>query len=108
MGSRAAMSERSGSRGRYHQQDDGKGKHTNEVLTLQQKEKVVPEGVEGLVEWRGSVERVMHELLGGIRSGLAHTGAANVNQFREKARFWQQSVAGINEGEPHSIVDIRN
>ena len=66
MGSRAAMEERSGSRVRYYRQDQ---KQTAEELTSEQKLKMVPEGVEGLVEYRGPVEKVVFELLGGIQSG---------------------------------------
>jgi len=105
MGSRAAMAERSGSRDRYNAQS---GKHATEALTQQQREKMVPEGVEGLVELRGSVEKLMTELVGGVRSGFAHSGAADVATFQRNAKFWRQSTSGIIEGNPHSITDIRN
>jgi IMP dehydrogenase len=106
MGSRSAMEERSGSRGRYHRQDDDT--HTTEELTTQQKIKLVPEGVEGLVEYKGSLEKVINELLGGIQSGLAHTGAGDISAFQQKASLWVQSFAGISEGKPHDIQDVRN
>lgn len=79
MGSRAAMEERSGSRGRYFSQKD---QHVTEQLTNEQKEKIVPEGVEGLVEYRGTVEKIMSEFLGGIQAGLAHSGANNISFFQ--------------------------
>jgi len=104
MGSRAAMEERSGSRGRYFKQNSSK----SENLTPQQKLKVVPEGVSGLVEFKGPVEKVMNELLGGVQSGLAHSGTADVNAFQKKATFWIQSFAGITEGKPHSITDVQD
>jgi len=105
MGSRTAMEERSGSRGRYHRQEDG---HVTEELTSQQKTKLVPEGVEGIVEYKGSLEKVINELLGGIQSGLAHSGAPTIQELQEKASMWQQSFAGVAEGRPHSIQDVRN
>jgi len=106
MGSRSAMEERSGSRGRYYRQEDEQ--HVTEHLTNEQKEKMVPEGVEGLVEYRGTVEKVMAEFLGGIQSGLAHSGASSIPEFQKKATFWIQSFAGVAEGKPHDIQAIRN
>jgi len=106
MGSRSAMEERSGSRGRYFRQ--GEEQKMAEHLTNEQKEKVVPEGVEGLVEMKGSVEKVMSEFLGGIQSGLAHSGAPTIPDFQKKATFWIQSFAGVAEGKPHDIQAIRN
>jgi IMP dehydrogenase len=104
MGSRAAMEERSGSRGRYFSQKD---QHVTEQLTNEQKEKIVPEGVEGLVEYRGTVEKIMSEFLGGIQAGLAHSGANNISFFQKKATMWMQSFAGIAEGKPHDIHAVR-
>lgn len=109
MGSRSAMEERSGSRVRYSRQDST---HASEELTTEQKEKMVPEGVEGLVEYRGSVEKVMAEFLGflprievwteafagGIQGGLAHSGAASIPEFQKRVTMWVQSFAGITEG----------
>jgi len=106
MGSRSAMEERSGSRGRYFRQ--GEETKVHEGLTNEQKEKMVPEGVEGLVEFRGNVEKVMTEFLGGIQSGLAHSGCATVPAFQSKATIWVQSFAGVTEGKPHDIQGIRN
>jgi IMP dehydrogenase len=106
MGARSAMEERSGSRGRYHRQEDQK--HASEELTNEQKEKMVPEGVEGLVEYKGSLEKVMFEFLGGIGAGMAHTGAATIPEFQRRASIWLQSFAGVAEGKPHDITDIRN
>jgi IMP dehydrogenase len=105
MGSRSAMEERSGSRIRYDRQTN---KATGELLTSKEKEKIVPEGVEGLVEFKGSVDKVMTTYLGGIQAGLSHTGAIDVPTFSNKASFWFQGTAGIVEGRPHDIQDIRN
>lgn len=95
MGSRSALEERSGSRVRYHRQE--KDQTHAEELTIEQKNKMVPEGVEGLVEYKGSVEKVLFEFLGGIQSGLAHTGAGNVADFQKNAAMWVQSFAGVAE-----------
>jgi IMP dehydrogenase len=105
MGSRAAMEERSGSRGRYYRNDTAR--HT-EQLTTAQAQKMVPEGVEGLVEYKGPLERVINTLIGGIQAGLAHTGAADVPSFQKRASLWTQSFAGVAEGNPHDITDIRH
>jgi len=104
MGSRGALEERSGSRARYHREStDTK---VSEELTSQQKLKMVPEGVEGLVELKGPVEKVMLEFLGGIAAGLSHSGANNIPDFQKKASLWVQSSAGIIEGKPHDIKNI--
>jgi IMP dehydrogenase len=105
MGSRSAMEARSGSRSRYHQQNP---KHTTDTLTTAQKQKMVPEGVEGLVPLKGSVESVMTEFCGGVQAGLAHSGAPDLPTFRENARLWVQSMAGVLEGRPHDLSDIHH
>ena len=118
------MEERSGSRGRYHRQgaglaeqltlgqvknDDNTPHHTTTYNRfLLQAQKVVPEGVEGLVEYKGSVEKAITVLIGGIQAGLAHSGAADVPTFQQKASMWTQSFAGVAEGNPHDITDIRH
>eukprot|EP00162_Nutomonas_longa_P013326 comp21518_c0_seq1/m.47007 comp21518_c0_seq1/g.47007 ORF comp21518_c0_seq1/g.47007 comp21518_c0_seq1/m.47007 type:complete len:361 (+) comp21518_c0_seq1:577-1659(+) len=105
MGSRAAMAERSGSRARYSRIEKT---HVTERLTSEQKLKIVPEGVEGLAEHRGSVEKVILELVGGISAGIAHSGAKTILDFQASAAMWLQSVAGMIEGNPHTILDIRS
>ena len=101
MGCKRAMEEREGSRSRYFNKT---GKVN--TLSVQEKQKVVPEGIEGLTKYRGTVEDVMNEFLGGVRSGLAHSGARTVNEFREKCCMWIQSHTGIIEGNPHSLAKI--
>jgi len=103
MGSRSAMEEKLGSRDRYFNHSDNK---TIDNLSNVQKIKVVPEGIEGLTKYRGSIETVILELVGGIRAGLAHSGAANITEFRHNASIWVQSVAGISEANPHSLYKI--
>jgi len=106
MGSRSAMEERDGSRQRYHRQDNKK--HTAVRLTSTQAQKMVPEGVEGLVEYRGTVDSVMVQLLGGVQAGLAHSGAKTIKDFQAKASMWNQSTVGVSEGRPHDIMDVRD
>ena len=106
MGSRSAMEERAGSRIRYHRDSSVSTSKTTETITSKQKEKMVPEGVEGLVEYKGPVQRLLTTLQGGISSGLAHSGANTIDLFRTKATMWQQSMVGLAEGNPHDIAHI--
>lgn len=103
MGSRAAMAERSGSRNRYGIEIS----NPQESLTQSQQMKVVPEGVEGLVELKGSLENIVQELMGGLRAGLAHSGCRTVPEFQQRVQMWTQSLAGIREGQPHDIHEVR-
>lgn len=105
MGSRSAMESRSGSRGRYYRGDKS---HATEGLTKAQAQKMVPEGVEGLVQFKGTVEKVMLQLLGGVQAGLAHSGSICVPDFQAHSKIWMQSFAGVAEGKPHDISDIRH
>jgi IMP dehydrogenase len=100
MGSRAAMSERAGSRMRYFK-DSGE----KDVLTLEQESKLTPEGVEGLVEYKGSVVGIIDELRGGIGSGFAHSGAGCITELRNCVELWVQTNAGYLEGMPHHIMN---
>ncbi len=91
MGSVAAMKE--GSAARYGQ-----------TWKKGQTKNLVPEGVEGLVPHRGGLEDHLHQMLGGLRSGLAYLGAHNVEELAEKAKFIRISRAGVHESSPHSIL----
>jgi len=66
--------------------------------------KYVPEGVEGLTPYKGSVEEVIYQILGGIRSGMGYLGAGDIASIREQARFVKISGAGLKESHPHDIV----
>lgn len=104
MGSKSAMEERNGSRLRYF--NINKNNVNIDRLSNQQKMKLVPEGVEGLIKYNGNVEQVMNKLLGGIRAGLAHSGGRDINSFRENAIMWEQNYTGILEANPHSLKKI--
>lgn len=86
MGSIAAME--NGSKDRYFQSDA---------------KKLVPEGVEGRVAYKGSTEDTVFQLLGGLRSGMGYCGAHNIAQLQEEARFIKISAASLKESHPHDI-----
>ncbi len=86
MGSLAAME--NGSKDRYFQQDA---------------KKLVPEGVEGRVAYKGSVEDTVFQLLGGLRSGMGYCGAINIETLKETGKFIKISAASLKESHPHDI-----
>jgi IMP dehydrogenase len=90
MGSVAAM--RQGASDRYYQTDP---------------RKIVPEGVEGRVPYRGPLSETIHQLVGGLRSGMGYIGARNLQELREKARFIRITNSGLRESHPHSISITR-
>ncbi|MBN2380433.1 IMP dehydrogenase [candidate division WOR-3 bacterium] len=65
--------------------------------------KFVPEGIEGIVPYRGSVGEQIYQLAGGTKSGLGYVGAKNIKQLRTRARFVKVSPAGLQESHPHDI-----
>ncbi|MEE8437073.1 MAG: IMP dehydrogenase [Candidatus Neomarinimicrobiota bacterium] len=65
--------------------------------------KLVPEGIEGMVPYRGSVRNSIHQLMGGLRSAMGYCGAENLNLFHKKAEFIQITAAGIKESHPHEV-----
>jgi IMP dehydrogenase len=90
MGSLGAM--RKGGRDRYFQEE------------VRDVEKLVPEGIEGMVPCRGPLANQLHQLVGGLRSGMGYVGAANLRELREKARFVQITSAGLKESHVHDVV----
>lgn len=88
MGSLAAMEK--GSSDRYFQSK-------NEA------NKLVPEGIEGRVAYKGSVADIVFQMLGGLRSGMGYTGSANLRELREEAQFIRMSGAGLIESHPHDV-----
>jgi len=65
--------------------------------------KLVPEGVEGQVPYKGPVEQVLHQLVGGLRAGMGYVGAATIADLQERARFVRISPAGMRESHPHGV-----
>lgn len=69
-------------------------------------DKVVPEGVEAVVPYRGQVEEILYQLVGGLRSGLSYGGARTIAELQEKAEFIEISAAGVRESHPHDVGRI--
>ena len=65
--------------------------------------KLVPEGIEGMVPYRGSVRNTIHQLMGGLRSSMGYCGAGDIKDFHDKAEFIQTTSAGIKESHPHEV-----
>ncbi|HNQ78053.1 MAG TPA: IMP dehydrogenase [Acidobacteriota bacterium] len=90
MGSLGAM--KAGSADRYFQEG---------ALPLS---KLVPEGIEGMVPFKGSLENMVFQLVGGVRSGMGLVGAKNLKDLRENASFVRVTVAGLKESHPHDVT----
>ena len=89
MGSIGAMGQ--GSRDRYGQAD------------VADSEKLVPEGIEGRVPYKGSLSYNIHQLVGGLRAGMGYIGCRDVTMLQAKARFMQITAAGLREGHVHDV-----
>ncbi|MEN9517258.1 MAG: hypothetical protein RL733_1033 [Actinomycetota bacterium] len=98
MGSLGAMQSRgtkkSFSKDRYMQDD---------VLA---EDKLVPEGIEGKVAYRGPVAEVVHQLVGGLRSGMGYAGAEDIAALQKRGRLIQITAAGLQESHPHDVLDV--
>ncbi len=86
MGSLGAMAQ--GSKDRYFQQGN---------------KKLVPEGVEGRVPYKGTVSDTIFQLMGGLRAGMGYCGCGTIDELRQKARFIQITAAGLKESHPHDV-----
>lgn len=69
--------------------------------------KLVPEGIEGQVPYKGSVSAVLHQLAGGLRAAMGYTGSATLSDFRERAKFVRISNAGLRESHAHDVTITR-
>ncbi|MBN1332381.1 MAG: IMP dehydrogenase [Synergistales bacterium] len=67
-------------------------------------EKLVPEGIEGLVAYKGPMSAITYQLVGGLRSGMGYVGAKDVSSLHENARFVKITGAGVKESHPHDVV----
>lgn len=92
MGSLGAMSQQQGSSDRYFQED------TDQV------EKLVPEGIEGRVPYKGSVLAIIHQLLGGVRSSMGYTGNQTIALMHDNAQFVRVTSAGMRESHVHDVT----
>ena len=91
MGSLGAMSHSQGSSDRYFQ--DGRAGQ----------EKLVPEGIEGRVPYKGPMAAIVHQLMGGLRSSMGYTGCADIEQLRTKTQFVKITGAGMSESHVHDV-----
>jgi IMP dehydrogenase len=90
MGSLGAMKE--GSSDRYFQED------------MDSPSKLVPEGIEGKVPFRGPLSDMIYQLVGGLRSGMGYVGAENIEELRRKAKFVRITAAGLKESHVHDVI----
>ena len=88
MGSMGAMEQAQGSRDRYFQEDA---------------KKLVPEGVEGRVPYKGTLADTIFQMVGGIRSGMGYCGAKTIEDLRRNSEFIRITSAGLAESHPHDI-----
>ncbi len=91
MGSVGAMSGESNSGDRYFQEN------------VSTSEKLVPEGIEGRVPFKGSVETTLHQMLGGLRQSMGYTGNKDIESMRTKTKFVKITASGINESHVHDV-----
>jgi IMP dehydrogenase len=92
MGSMGAMKEGSGDR--YFQEGA-------------EATKLVPEGIEGIVPYRGSVRNTIHQLVGGLRASMGYCGAKDLNSYHKNAVFVQITAAGVKENHPHEVRIVK-
>ena len=97
MGSLGAM--KAGSSDRYFQESMETAPSGNGGLS-----KLVPEGIEGMVPYKGSVEGLVHQLTGGVRSGMGLTGSRTIEDLRTKARMIRITSAGLKESHAHDVI----
>jgi IMP dehydrogenase len=90
MGSLGAM--RAGSRDRYFQTE------------VSSEAKMVPEGIEGRVPYRGSLSQSIYQLIGGVRAGMGYCGCRNIEELRSKARFVRVTASGLRESHVHDVI----
>jgi IMP dehydrogenase len=91
MGSLGAMAQRHGSSDRYFQD------------AVEELEKLVPEGVEGRVPYKGSLIAIVHQLAGGLRAAMGYTGSASIDEMRRRPQFVRITGAGVRESHVHDV-----
>jgi IMP dehydrogenase len=92
MGSLGAMSQRHGSSDRYFQD------------SASELEKLVPEGIEGRVPYKGSIVAIVHQLIGGLRAAMGYTGCGNIGELRTRPKFVRITGAGRRESHVHDVT----
>jgi IMP dehydrogenase len=110
MGSLGAMAAGSAGAERYFQQLDG-GEASTGMATEEGDQnrlaKLVPEGIEGRVPYRGSISMIVTQLVGGLRSGMGYCGSGSISELQQKARFVRISMAGLRESHVHDVIITR-
>jgi len=91
MGSLGAMGQQHGSSDRYFQDP------------AEQLEKLVPEGIEGRVPYKGSLVAIVHQLVGGLRAAMGYTGSRDIDQMRTQPKFVRITSAGMRESHVHDV-----
>jgi IMP dehydrogenase len=110
MGSLAAMAQ--GSSERYFQDGSAEADSSVPVISEDGSEsnrlgKLVPEGIEGRVPYRGTVAMVVYQLVGGVKSGMGYVGCSTISELQQKARFVRISGAGLRESHVHDVMITR-
>jgi IMP dehydrogenase len=90
MGSLGAMEK--GSKDRYGQQN------------VEEPQKFVPEGIEGVVPYKGKISPFIHQMVGGVKASMGYVGARNIPEFQKKARFTKITGSGMKESHPHNVL----
>ena len=70
-------------------------------------DKLVPEGIEGRVPYRGLLQNIVHQLAGGVRASMGYVGCATIDAMRERPQFVRVSGAGVREAHPHDIEIVK-
>jgi IMP dehydrogenase len=110
MGSLAAMAQ--GSSERYFQSEEAAGESSAPVISEDGEggnrlNKLVPEGIEGRVPYRGTVAMMIHQMVGGLRSGMGYVGCASIPELQKNAKFVRISGAGLRESHVHDVIITR-
>jgi IMP dehydrogenase len=98
-----------GSSERYFQNIDGDSSTAMPVLGEESNRmaKLVPEGIEGRVPYRGSVSMIVHQMVGGLKSGMGYCGCSTIAELLQKTRFVRISMAGLRESHVHDVMITR-
>ena len=109
MGSLGAMAAGTGATERYFQEADEDASTAMPVLSEESNRlaKLVPEGIEGRVPYRGSVSMIIYQMVGGLKSGMGYCGCNSIPELLQKARFVRISVAGLRESHVHDVMITR-
>jgi IMP dehydrogenase len=85
-------------------QGEGADRYGSGQQGPQQRDKLVPEGVEGQVPYRGKLGDIIYQLIGGVQSGMGYVGASSLQELRDRARFVRITNAGLIESHPHGVL----